>query len=187
MDNSSIIGRWASLLLAEILNISATVAEKILRGQPRWLAQLRLLEANLREPSRTPASGSQDDTKGESGDLDAHSTRQVLESYAILSRTLKNIEARGLALDDALVERMISDWNPRSIVGYLLSCDTQLKQEIGEALNVAAVTISAPALPVVDRDEPKQKGRTASKGTRRKPAAAPPPKSRSKRRKDMVS
>ena len=164
MDNSNIIGRWAVLLLAEVLNLSATVAEKILRGQPRWLAQLRLLEANLREPSRTPAGGPQDDTKGESEDLAVNSTRQVLESYAILSRTLKNIEARGLALDGALIERMNSEWSPRSIVGYLLSCDTQLKQEIGEALKVAAEAIGAPALPVVSRDEPKQKGRAASKG-----------------------
>lgn len=147
MENRNIISRWAVLLLAEILNLSATVAEKVLFGQPRWVAQLRLLEANLRNPQGAPSGGSPGAARGESAALSAETTRQVLESYAILSRKLKDIEARGLALDDVLVERMNSEWSPKSIVSFLMTCDTQLKHDIGEVLKAAAEKIGeAPAL-----------------------------------------
>jgi hypothetical protein len=157
MASSHIIGRWAALLLAEVLNLSATVAEKILSGQPRWIAQLRLLEANL----RPPAGGSQDTAEGEGEAPAADTTRQMLESYAILSRTLKDIEARGLALDGALVERMKCDWSPKSIVGYLVTCDARLKQEIGEALNAAAGAIGPASAAAGDHGEAKRKGRVS--------------------------
>ncbi len=156
MDSRNIIGRWVALLLAEVLNLSATVAEKILFGQPRWVAQLRLLEENLRAPPQAPAGGSQGGTQGE--DLSGNVTRQVLESYAILNRALKDIEARGLALDDALIERMNSDWSPKSIVGYLKTCDSQLKHEIGVALNAAAEAFGPAPAPSSGQEAPKRKG-----------------------------
>ncbi len=187
MNSSNIIGRWATLLLAEVLNLSASVAEKILLGQPRWLAQLRLMEADLREVGQKPISVFQDDAIGDGQDLAATSTRKMLESYAILSRTLKDIEARGLALDEALIERMNSEWSPKSIVGYLLTCDTQLKNEVGKALNAAAGVVGTASLPVAGHDKNEQRGRAATKKTQRKSAAASKRKPGPAQRKDLVS
>jgi len=187
MDNRNIIERWVVLLLAEVLNLSATVAETILRQKPRWVARLRLLEANLRAPSQAPDSGPPGDPKPESERPSADTMRQVLESYAILSSTLKGIEARGLVLDDALVNRMSNDWSPKSIVSYLKTCDAQLKHEVGVALSAAAKVIAPTPSLIVALDNTKRKGLAAPKAAKRKPVIANLPRVDAKPQKDMIS
>lgn len=134
------IWRWATLFLAEILNVSASAAEAILRSQTRWVAQLRLMANNLSAAYSTGEAAGEVALKPKVGAVpfDATAMRQVLDSYAILNRTLRNIKGRGLALDDTLLKRMKREWNQDSIIGYLRSCDEQLKKTVGEALDEAA-------------------------------------------------
>ena len=145
MNISETIWRWAVLMLAEVLNLSARAAETVLWGQPRWVAHLRLMEANLREGAGRAAGEPHDNGSGASDVPDTLSARDMVKSYAILNRALRDMEARGLALDDALVERMKNDWSTGSIVGYLQTCDTQLKQSAAETLNAAAAILGAQA------------------------------------------
>ena len=145
------IWRWATLFLAEILNVSASAAEAILRSQTRWVAQLRLMADNLSAAYSTGEAAGEVTLKPKTGAVpfDATAMRQVLDSYAILNRTLRNLKGRGLALDDTLLNRMKREWNQDSIIAFLRSCDEQLKKTVEEALDEAAKALG-PGVPNSD-------------------------------------
>ncbi|MFQ5467331.1 MAG: hypothetical protein ACE5DS_04265, partial [Kiloniellaceae bacterium] len=132
MDFYEISRRWLVALLAEVLNVSLSVVEAILPGQPRWLAQIRTLEAQLRAaaqgggageaPSQT-ARGEQAKDERPRGGADPSDLQAVLESHAILRAALHDLQARGLSLDDALLKRMGEEWSSDAVLGFLRASD----------------------------------------------------------------
>ena len=145
MNLFQIAWQWTVLLLAEVLNASASVVETVLRSQPRWVAKVRLLEEQLR--ARVSGGADGPETAAADGGLvaGARSTEALLQSYAILSQALRDLEARGLALDSALMERMKREWTSESIVGYLVSSETQLREIVSKELDRAAAALGADA------------------------------------------
>ena len=143
MGSFDFIRRWVILLVAEVLGVSASVAELLLRGQPRWLAQLRLLEEDLRHRVRPAEPAKAAGTKGAQTEGPAEPGGPFLDAYAILNRALRDLEARGLALDEDFVDRMRREWSPESIVNYLHACEDQLRTTVAEALDEAADALGA--------------------------------------------
>ena len=151
MGSFDFIRRWVLILVAEVLGVSASVAELLLRGQPRWLAQLRLLEEDLRQRARPPGPAEPAKPAGAAGTHGARAEgegpaaagREFLDAYAILNRALRDLEARGLALDEDFVDRMRREWSPESIVNYLHACEDQLRTRVAEALDEAADALGA--------------------------------------------
>ncbi|MFQ5772992.1 MAG: hypothetical protein ACE5GS_00595 [Kiloniellaceae bacterium] len=147
MDFFEVARRWAVLLLAEALNTSARVIERVLPTQPRWLAQIRLLEAQLRsaagagEKAAVPAAGKD---AGAPSAPAASELEALLASYAILRQSLKDLEARGLGLDVGLLQRMTSEWSAESVVGYLQSCESRIRAVAKEALDRATAPLGSP-------------------------------------------
>lgn len=142
---------WVVLLLAEVLNVSVSVAELVLRNQPRWLAQLRLLETELRHGAASNANGvdgaeAMASAGGGPDEPGAAEVRNVLASYAILNRALLDLQANGLALDESLMGRMRRDWNVDSILGYLETCDAQLRKRMSAVLDEATAALGTASL-----------------------------------------
>ncbi len=82
MSSLEVIWRWATLLLAEILNISASAAEVVLRGQPRRVAHLRLMSDNLRAIPFDGEAKAEETTDGGGAQSHAGTLRRILASYA---------------------------------------------------------------------------------------------------------
>ncbi len=128
--------RWTIVILAETLRISASAVEAVLPFHPRWLAQIALLASQL----RASADGNEEwsaagDDLGTDG---LPSMEALLASHTRLRQALSDIVARGLALDDKLLERMRSDWSQDSIVSYVTSAETTLRDGATTALEEAA-------------------------------------------------
>ncbi|RMD61166.1 MAG: hypothetical protein D6826_10625 [Alphaproteobacteria bacterium] len=183
---------WIVLILAEVLNVSTRVIESTLPGQPRWLAYIRLLEEQLRT-QRQALPSSEDGTRASApgrgagrravmtGESDNHasdgppsgvpSLEAVLASHIILRQAFRDIEARGLALDEALLERMVAEWTPKSIVSYFQSCEEELKRTIADALNRAAEPLSG-SVGVSTAPSTDTRRKKSSRAAATKPAAA---------------
>lgn len=154
MDFYEIARRWLIALLAEVLNVSLSVVEAILPGQPRWLAHIRTLEAQLRAAAQRGgaqgASGAPGPPPGQAergeraegerprGGADPSDLQAMLESHAILHAALHDLEARGLSLDDALLKRMGEEWSTDAVLGFLRASDGQLRKFVAAALERAA-------------------------------------------------
>ncbi len=167
------VRRWVVLLVAEVLQITAGAAELLLRSQPRWVAQLQLLAAELRAGQK-PRSAVADPTNGETEIFDsdepgAAGMPQILSSYAILNCAMRDLEAHGLALDQQLTERMRREWTADSIVGYLQSCDAQLHEKVTLALNQAAEALGVPER----AGQRPQQSKNSASATPRRAARAP--------------
>lgn len=138
MNFFEIARRWTILLLAEVLGTTTGVIGAILPGRPRWLAQIRVLEAQLRAAAHGGQAQSNAKTGGPAGAPPALNAATLLAAYEMLHRALKDIEARGLALDDGLLTRMQDEWTAESVIGYLKSCDEQLRHTATAALDQSA-------------------------------------------------
>jgi len=133
--------RWTIVMLAETLRISASAVEAVLPFQPRWLAQISLLASQLRAAADGDDAGDyewsgEDDAAPESGELP--STEALLASHTCLRKGLSDIVARGLSLDEELLQRMRTDWTLDSVVSYLSSAEKTLRDSANGALDEAA-------------------------------------------------
>ena len=142
---------WVVLLLAAVLNVSASVAETLLRSQPRWLAKMRLLAADLRHDgamgeARLNGARAATGATPAAAPEGADEVHDILASYAILNRALLNLQANGLSLDEGLTSRMRSDWSADSVVGYLESSEAHLQKTVSAALQDAAMALEAAGL-----------------------------------------
>lgn len=145
MDFFELARRWTILFLAQMLSTSARAIEIVLPLRPRWLAQIRLLETELRAAAnrhRAQPEPGQAVVRNDSPEPDLGA---LLASYNVLQQTVVDLEARGRSLDDGLLNRMKAEWTAESIVGYLQSCETQLRKTVSEALDQAAVPLAAGA------------------------------------------
>lgn len=142
MTVAEIARRWTIGVIAEVLGTSIGVIEALLPYRPAWAARIKMLESRLRavagssdqmDPRSAPAA--------EAAELPIDPVA-LLTSHAILHETLNDIKARGLSLDDGLVQRMTSDWSAESIVTYLQAADAQLRTSVAEALTRAAAPLS---------------------------------------------
>ena len=145
--------RWTIAILAETLRISASAVEAVLPFQPRWLAQIALLASQLSVAAARNDAGDYDwsgeDDAPESADLP--SVEALLASHTCLRQGLSDIVARGLSLDEDLLQRMQADWTLESVVSYLSSAEKNLRDsasgtldEAAESLGMARATITAP-------------------------------------------
>jgi len=128
--------RWTILTLAETLKISASAIEAVLPFQPRWLAQIALLAAQLRAAAERDDDWDEDDDASETANLP--STEALLASHTCLRQGMSDIVARGLALDAELLQRMRTDWSLESVVSYLSSAEVNLRKAASQTLDAAA-------------------------------------------------
>ncbi len=152
MTPMEIARRWTVLFLAEVLKTSVRAIEAVLPYQPRWLAQIDLLAKRLHNSvdisgsdETAPAPPARDETFSRA-DLDS-----LLASHAVLHHALITFEARGLALDEDLVQRMRDDWNAESVIQFLQSAETQLRETAATVLDQSAAPLGnsvAALLPV---------------------------------------
>jgi hypothetical protein len=140
MSFLEIARRWVIVMLAETLRISASAVEKVLPFQPRWLAQVSLLAAQL----RAAADGNEDEAHEWDHETDDSkinglpSIEALLASHTCLRQGLTDIVARGLALDDDLLQRMRTDWTMDSVVSYLSAAEKTLRDSASGTLDEAA-------------------------------------------------
>lgn len=128
--------RWTIAILAETLRTSASAIEAVLPFQPRWLAQIALLASQLRAAADKDDSRTEEDGAPETVELP--SIEVLLASHTCLRQGLSDIAARGLALDDDLLQRMKTDWSLDSVVSYLRSAENALRENAGRTLDEAA-------------------------------------------------
>lgn len=166
--------RWTIVILAETLKISTSAVETVLPFQPRWLAQIALLASRLRAAADRGDDWDEEDDASEIAKLP--STEALLASHTCLRQGMSDIVARGLALDEDLLQRMRTDWSLESVVSYLTSAETNLRKAASQTLDNAAEplgmsieTMTALATGEPAAAEPVQR---ASKVTA-KPAVAP--------------
>ncbi len=128
--------RWTIVLLAETLKISASAVEAVLPFQPRWLAQIALLAAQLRAAADRDEDWDEEDDVLEAAQLP--NTEALLASHTCLRQGMSDIVARGLALDEDLLQRMRTDWNLESVISYLSSAEANLRAAASQTLDNAA-------------------------------------------------
>ena len=152
MNPVEIARRWTVLFLAEILKTSVRAIEAVLPYQPRWLAQIDLLAQQLHnrvDINRTDETAPAPPTRAETfsrADLDS-----LLASHAVLHHALITFEARGLALDEDLIQRMRDDWKVESVIQFLQSAEAQLRETAATVLDQSAAPLgnsAAALLPV---------------------------------------
>ena len=142
MTVAEIARRWTVALIAEVLGTSVGVVETLLPYRPAWVARIRMLESRLRsaaKPSNEIGRGPAPMADPAELPIDPVA---LLTSHAILHETLNDIKARGLSLDDGLVQRMTNDWSTESIVTYMQAADAQLRTTVAEALSRAAAPLA---------------------------------------------
>ena len=140
--------RWTILILAETLKVSVSAIEAVLPAQPRWLAQIGLLASQLRAAADrdtaweadedTGWDDAEDEDKGTSETAGLPNFEIMLASHTCLRQGLSDIVARGLALDEELLQRMRDDWSADSIVSYLCSAEKNLRDGVNLTLDQAA-------------------------------------------------
>lgn len=182
--------RWTILILAETLKVSVSAIEAVLPAQPRWLAQIALLASQLRAAADRDIG--EDTDWGDVGDEDNGAPETaglpgldiMLASHACMRRGLSDIVARGLALDEDLLQRMRDDWSADSIVSYLCSAEKNLRDSVNLTLDQAADSLgmSVSAMTALAGCEPAAvEPKQAKPKAPARPVAAPIWRSRSAR------
>ncbi len=141
MSAMEIARRWTVLFLAEVLKTSVRAIEAVLPYQPRWLAQIELLAKQLQtkvekyQPEEM-APPTQTETFSRA-DLDS-----LLASQAVLRHAFITLEARGLALDEDLIQRMRDDWQTESVIQFMQTAEAQLRETAATVLDQAAAPLA---------------------------------------------
>jgi hypothetical protein len=130
--------RWTIVMLAETLRISVNAVETVLPFQPRWLAQIALLAAQLRAAADAGDEGHEDAAEGPAEIVELPNVETLLASHTCLRQGLSDIVARGLSLDADLLQRMRTDWSLDSVVSYLSSAEKNVRDSASRTLDEAA-------------------------------------------------
>ena len=134
--------QFVCMIVAATLSLTVSVVDKMLSQRPEWVEKVALLEAQFRaiaEGQESPASGAQSATAAPASTAGSQDSLQgLVDGYAKLLEFTEHIKLRGLMLDPEFCEKVEREWSVKTLLSYMLTAETSLKEQAAEAHKTAA-------------------------------------------------
>jgi hypothetical protein len=146
--------KFVCMIIAAALSVTVSVVDKMLSQRPEWAEKIALLEIQFRaisgeqEHRAAPSAGDagtddnapMKDSAAGSLPADLHG---LVDGYARLLEFTEHVKVRGLMLDPDFCERVEREWSVKTLLSYMVTAETSLKEQAEEAHKAAADLLMA--------------------------------------------
>lgn len=126
-------------VVAMALNATVAIVESMLPFRPEWTERIRVLAAEFAavEAAATeraggpPAPRARSAAQGRGEELPT--VDQILAAFDVLWQFSQKTKVEGLLLDDEFCARVEKEWSTRTLLHFMRSADTALKEKAEKA------------------------------------------------------
>jgi len=130
-------------VVAIALNATVAVVEGMLPFRPEWTERIRVLAAEFAAVAAAAAERSGGPAAprapvGKAGsDSELPTVEQLLAAFDVLWQFSQRAKVEGLLLDDEFCARVEKEWSTRTLLHFMRSADTALKEKAETAQKAA--------------------------------------------------